>query len=153
MRPRIPLQALLGSLLLASCASTGLPSGETIGESIESQEVVRFSVVDAGPADHFDRILLVEAEVTEVCRVGHCWMQITDGGKTALVRWETGCGGQYEFPEAAIGKRVLIQGSFYPKELDADEREHLVGESGGGLEIRPDPYEFNASAILILDEQ
>lgn len=146
-------RVLFLGLLFASCATTGLPSGEAIGEVIESRDVVRFSVVDASPQAYFDRVLLVEAEVTEVCRVGHCWMQIADEGKTALVRWETGCGGKYEFPVAAIGKRVLIQGSFYPKELDADEREHLVEESSGGLEIRPDPYEFNASAILILNEQ
>jgi hypothetical protein len=146
------LLAILVSLL-ASCATGRLPSGAVVGEAIETRKIQRFSVVDATPEAFFDRVLLVEAEVVDVCRQGHCWMQISDRGKTALVRWETGCGGQYEFPEEAIGRRVLIQGSFYPKELSPEERENLVAESGGELRIRPDNYEFNASAILIIDER
>jgi len=134
-------------------ASTTIPSGTPIGEAIENHEIQRFSVIDATPAQFFDRTLLVEAEVVEVCVKKGCWMQISDEGKTAMVRWETGCGGQYAFPLDAVGKRVLIQGSFYPKELSAADREHLIEEAGGKLEIREDPYEFNASAVLILDEQ
>lgn len=153
-------QSLLLSLILAllgSCSSTptstSMPSGTPIGEAIENHEIQRFSVIDATPAEFFDRTLLVEAEVVEVCVKKGCWMQISDEGKTAMVRWESGCGGQYAFPMDAVGKRVLIQGSFYPKELSDADREHLIEEAGGELEIRPDPYEFNASAVLILDEQ
>jgi hypothetical protein len=154
IHPRLqPLTLLLA--LLFSCATTDevLPEGVPIGEEIQNSQVQLFSVIDASPAEFFDQTLLVEAEVVEVCQRAGCWMQISDNGKTAMVRWETGCGGKYKFPTDAIGKRVLIQGSFYPKELSEEDRAHLVEEAGGSLDIRSDPYEFNASAVLILDEQ
>ncbi|MFT7670266.1 MAG: hypothetical protein ACI8X5_002974 [Planctomycetota bacterium] len=144
---------LLAPLLVASCASTQLPAGNSIGEEVVSATIHHFSVIDADPAGFFNQTVLVEAEVIEVCRSAGCWMQISDEGKTAMVRWESGCGGAYAFPVDAIGKRVLIQGSFYPKELSDEDREHLKEEAGGELTIREDPYEFNASSMLIIDEQ
>ncbi len=51
------------------------------------------------------------------------------------------------FPKSAVGKRVLIQGSFYPKVISAEDAEHLEAE--GAAEIEREGYEFNASAVLI----
>jgi len=144
------LYGLLLALALPACASIELPPGHPIGDRIESQEVLRFSVVDASPSAYFDRVLLVQAEATQVCQVGHCWMQIKDGESTAMVRWDTGCGGEYSFPDEAVGKTVIVQGTFYPVDLTEYEREHLVEESGGTLVLREDPYEFNATGILIV---
>jgi hypothetical protein len=67
------------------------------------------------------------------------------------VRWESGCGGKHTFPTDAVGKRVLIQGSFYPKTISAADAEHLAEESGGKLDVQREGYEFNASAVMILD--
>jgi hypothetical protein len=150
------LQSGLTALVFAlscACASTAtdLPAGTPIGEAMAVDSVVQFAVVDASPADFFNHTVLVEAEVIRVCIKAGCWMQIEDEGSTALVRWETGCGGQFKFPEEAIGHRVLIQGSFYPKELTDADREHLSEEAGSPMEIRQDPYEFNASSVMILD--
>lgn len=143
--------------LLAACASTPepltLPAGQPLGEPIEPATVYRFQVVDASPAEFFGRTVLVEAEIKAVCARAGCWMQVEDEGATSLVRWESGCGGAYKFPIEAIGKRVVIQGTFYPKELSPEERAHLQEEAGQAVEIRPDSYEFNASAVLILEGQ
>lgn len=143
--------------LTAACATTPseptLPQGVHIGETMEAGEIVRFSVVDAHPAEFFDRTVLVEAEIQAVCAKAGCWMQVEDKGATSLVRWETGCGGAYKFPIEAVGQRVVIQGSFYPKELSESDREHMQEEAGKDVEFREDPYEFNASAVLILKEQ
>ncbi len=143
---------LLGILVTTVGQAGALPAGERIGEAMEPGDVVQFATVDASPSDYFNRTVLVEAEIVAVCKKKGCWMQVTDEGKTSMVRWETGCGGKYKFPEQAIGKRVLIQGSFYPKELTEEDRAHMEEEAGGSLEIRKDPYEFNASAVLILAE-
>ncbi len=145
------LSVLLLSFL-AACASYELPAGTPIGETMEADAIYNFSVVDATPANFFNRTVLVEAKVVSVCKKAGCWMQIEDEGKTALVRWETGCGGQYTFPMEAIGKRVVIQGSFYPKELTEDDRAHMEEEAGTKLDIRADPYEFNASSVMILNK-
>ena len=141
--------------LLAACASqtptqASLPAGTLFGESMEPQGVVRFSVVDASPSAYFDRTVLVEATAVAVCQKAGCWMQIEDEGKTALVRWETGCGGKYEFPRHIAGQRIVIQGSFYPKTLSPDDIEHMREEAGSDVDLPEEGYEFNASAVLVL---
>ncbi|MFT7484428.1 MAG: hypothetical protein ACI9F9_000268 [Candidatus Paceibacteria bacterium] len=146
----------LSTLLLAlaaGCATGQLPSGTAIGETLEARETNRFAVVDASPTEFFNRTLLVEAKVIQVCKKAGCWMQIEDGGQTAMVRWESGCGGKFKFPQDALGKNILIQGSFYPKELSQEDREHIREEAGGDMQIREDPYEFNASAVMILESK
>lgn len=137
---------------LAACAQTAvLPSGERFGEDMEARSAVRFSIVDATPADFFNQTVLVEANVIAVCQQAGCWMQIEDEGKKAMVRWESGCGGQYAFPKDLAGGRVLIQGSFYPKSISEADIEHLQEEAGRNIEIAAEGYEFNASSILVLD--
>lgn len=149
-----PLPTLLAAALalLGACSTPTLPEGEPIGEPMEAQSIVHFAVVDAEPAKFFDRTLLVEARVVAVCQTAGCWMQVEDEGATALVRWETGCGGKYAFPKDAAGKRILIQGSFYPKELSEEDRAHMEEEAASELTIPEDTYEFNASAVMLLDE-
>jgi hypothetical protein len=135
-----------------ACAATHrLPPGQLVGEAIQPQETHRFAVVDAEPAKFFNQTLLVEATVQAVCLKKGCWMKVADEGKVAMVRWESGCGGQYAFPVDAVGKRVLIQGSFYPKTISEADAEHLQEEAGGKVEIPSEGYEFNASSVLILE--
>jgi len=144
-----PLRTLVLALSFAATACRA--GGTAIGVPIAERLVVHFAVVDAAPEKFFDQTLLVEATVVAVCQKMGCWMQIEDRGRSALVRWESGCGGQYAFPKDAAGKRILIQGSFYKKTLSAEDAEHLKQESGGKLELPLETYEFNASAVRILD--
>jgi Domain of unknown function (DUF4920) len=149
-----PLTLCLAAACCASAPSeAALPTGQLIGQEMEAATIYQFSVVDETPAEFFDRTVLVEAEIKAVCAKAGCWMQVEDDDATSLVRWETGCGGAFKFPMEGIGKRVLIQGSFYAKELGPEERAHMQEEAGTDVEFRPDPYEFNASAVLILEEQ
>jgi hypothetical protein len=140
------------TLILAACStSPKLPAGQRIGLEIEPRETLRFAVVDAEPARFFDQTLLVEATIEAVCQKKGCWMKVVDEGRVAMVRWESGCGGQFAFPRDAAGKRVLIQGSFYPKTTSEADAQHLEEEAGGKIAIPREGYEFNASAIVILD--
>lgn len=156
MRTTLILASLALALSFASCQSTPkpteLPQGRVIGEEITPRETHRFSVVDATPAKFFDQTVLVEATVQAVCKKKGCWMKVEDEGKVAMVRWESGCGGQYTFPMEAVGKRVLIQGSFYPKKISEEAAEHIQEEASSKVEIPREGYEFNASSVLILDE-
>jgi hypothetical protein len=142
---------LLPILLLACAACASVPDGTRYGEPVRSREVVAYSVVESAPADYVDQTLLVEATVTAVCTNRGCWMQVADGGETAMVRWETGCGGRYAFPTDAVGKRVLIQGSFSPKTISPEEAEHLQGEGGAGKVTAGETWELNATAVVVLD--
>lgn len=148
MRRSLPL------LLLALCACVippTLPPGQAIGEPMVRQDAVRFAVIDANPPAYFERSLLVEATIVAVCQKVGCWMQVEDEGRSAMVRWESGCGGKYAFPPGAVGRRVLIQGSFYPKSISEEDAQHLQQEAAEGVVIPREGYEFNASAILVLD--
>ncbi len=137
--------------VLGACASTAsLPAGEPVGEPMLAQEIVQFATVHADPSAFYERTVLVEATATAVCKKAGCWMQIEDQGQKAMVRWESGCGGKYKFPEV-VGQRVLIQGSFYPKTITQEDAEHIEEEAGGGVEIEREGYEFNASSVLVLD--
>lgn len=150
---RTTLCALVLPVVLQACGSTTatLPAGEHIGEPVEARSIETLSTVQAEPSAFFDRTVLVEATVKAVCQSRGCWMQIEDGGQPALVRWETGCGGKYAFPKDAVGERILVQGSFYEKEISADDAAHMEEEAGRDLDIPAKGYELNASAVLLLD--
>ena len=64
-------------------------------------------------------------------------------------RWETGCGGEYAFPKAAVGRSVVVQGTFYPSEADVV---HLSAEAGDSGEVTESAYELNASSILLIEQ-
>ncbi|MBL8844095.1 MAG: DUF4920 domain-containing protein [Planctomycetes bacterium] len=149
---RLPLLASAALALIVSACSSGprpLPSGQHIGEPVATRDVLPLATVDADPAKYFEQTLLVEATVTNVCAKMGCWMQVEDQGHQAMVRWEAGCGGQYKFPTEAIGKRVLIQGSFYPKEISEADAQHLESESNGKPIARVG-YEMNASGVIVV---
>ena len=159
------LRLLLPPLFLAAACTTTdepstvdeaaepipLPAGERIGEAIEPQPIAPFAQLDADPTAYYERTVLVAATATAVCQKAGCWMQIEDEGRTAMVRWESGCGGKYAFPTDLAGKEIVIQGSFYPKVISEADAEHLQEEAGQDIEIEREGHEFNASAVLILD--
>ena len=139
----------LGALLLAgACASSSLPAGDRIGQPIEARSILPLATLAATPDAYVNQTLLVEATVDAVCQSRGCWMKIADGSATAMVRWESGCGGQFAFPKDSVGKRVVIQGSWYPKEISEEDAKHLESESGG----KPMPrktWEMNASGVIV----
>lgn len=140
----------VAALALAACSSIPpLPAGNFVGEEMAPASVLPFAEVDADPEPYFNRSLLVVGEIQAVCQHAGCWMQIADEGRVATVRWETGCGGAYSFPKDAVGRTVVVQGTFYPNEADVD---HLSAEAGDVGEVSESAYEFNASSILLVEE-
>ena len=150
----LPL-ALALALGTFSCSSSGragaLPPGQDIGVPLQTRPILHFEVVGAAPEKFLEQTLLVEARVEAVCQQMGCWMQVRDGQHAARVRWESGCGGEYAFPKDAAGKRILIQGSFHRKTTTPEEAEHLQQESGSDVVKPGEGYEFNASAVRVLD--
>ncbi|GJM43407.1 MAG: hypothetical protein DHS20C21_02490 [Gemmatimonadota bacterium] len=154
----------------AERAAIQLPDGaEALGEPITVTEpAVALATVRAHPEQYFEKTILVEATAEQVCQAAGCWMTIADGAVVAggaggdaaegvadeaiWVRWASGCGGKYAFPKDAGGRRVLVQGSFYPKEIAAEDAEHLAGESQGlkAEEIVGKTFEMNATAFVLL---
>lgn len=141
----------------AACASTDtttnatstLPEGQWIGDRAPFNEVVHFAVVDAHPSEFYDRTVFVEANAYAVCKKKQCWMQIEENGHYKQVRWDSGCGGNLKFPEEAVGKRVVVQGELYPKELTQDQIDAL---NKAGQPIPAEPYEFNVTAVMVIND-
>ena len=142
---------LLVLSLLAALTACTVTQSRRYGEPLEDKPALSYAVVSTAPADYYEQTLHVTANVVAVCQKAGCWMQIEDGGRTAMVRWESGCGGQYTFPADAVGKRVMIQGSFYPKTISPEDAEHLQEEAAEGVVIPTETWEFNASAVVVFD--
>jgi hypothetical protein len=131
-----------------------LPEGAAkTGQELVAGEAVKLAAVLAEPAKYFERTIVVEATANGVCQSKGCWMTITDGEAEPIwVRWSSGCGGQYSFPKDAAGRRVLVQGSFYEKEIAPADAAHLAAESKDLIagEIAGKTYEMNATAFVLL---
>jgi hypothetical protein len=133
-----------------------IPAGASrIGETITVAEPVKLAALRENPTDYFEKTILVEAEASAVCQSKGCWLTMTDGeGDPIWVRWSSGCGGKYAFPKDLAGKHILVQGSFYEKEIDEAAAEHLAEESGklDAADIAGKTYEMNATACVILPD-
>lgn len=134
-----------------------LPEGaEALGEAITvTDPPVALATVRANPEAYFEKTILVEATAQDICQAAGCWMTIVDGdGEPIWVRWASGCGGKYSFPKDAQGRRLLVQGSFYAKEIAPEDAEHIAGESPGmkmaADEIAGRTFEMNATACVLL---
>ncbi|MFN0008241.1 MAG: DUF4920 domain-containing protein [Planctomycetota bacterium] len=146
----IAVLALVLGLASACASRPTLPPGVIVGLEMQPREVIHLAVIDADPEPYWNRTLLIEATVTAVCQKKGCWMQIEDQGSRAMVRWESGCGGEYTFPKDLEGKRILIQGSIYDTSISEDDAEHLEEEAGRPISIDRQGREINASAILVV---
>jgi len=161
--------ALLAAGVLGGCSAreepgaadapkaAALPEGaEPLGEPITVTEApVPLATVRANPEAYFEKTILVEATAQDICQKAGCWMTIVDGdGEPIWVRWSSGCGGQYAFPKDAQGRRLLVQGSFYAKEIAPEDAEHIAGESPGMKmateDIAGKTFEMNATACVLL---
>ncbi len=125
-----------------------------VGEVITVADApVTLAQVRENPEAFFEKTLLIEGTAAAVCQAKGCWMTITDGqGEPIWVRWSTGCGGRYAFPKDAAGRHVVLQGSFYPKEISPADAEHLAQESGEAMkaeEIAGKTFEINATAFVL----
>jgi hypothetical protein len=150
--PKNPIVVLALVLALACAGRPTLPQGEIVGMEMQPREVVHLSVIDASPEPYWNKTLLIEATVIAVCQHSGCWMQIEDRGSRAMVRWEGGCGGEYAFPKDLQGRRVLIQGSIYPKTFTKTDVEHIQAEADREISIDREGREINASAVLRIDD-
>lgn len=127
-----------------------------IGDAITvATAPVTLAQVRANPPDFFEKTLLIEGTAAAVCQAKGCWMTITDGqGEPIWVRWSTGCGGTYAFPKDCAGRHVVLQGSFYPKEISPADAEHIAAESGTmkAEDIAGKTFEINATACVVLPQ-
>jgi hypothetical protein len=147
------LPVLTGFLLAASlvaCQSTNqLPAGKVVGSPLEPQRSVALEVVQGNPENFLGKTVLVEGQATAVCQKMGCWMRVENAGESAVVRWDSGCGGQYAFPLDIVGKRVLMQASVQPEAPTAEQ----LAAANNNPDDCPKSYALGVSSVLIVDAQ
>ena len=147
------LACVLALVAVAACrtAPDGPPAdAERIGTPMSSGRPLPLADLAALETRIGTEPVLVEATVRDVCARQGCWMQVEDGANTALVRWNDGCGGAFKFPQDAVGKRVVVEGTVRRAELSDVEVEHLREEAKRGLDPARSRLEIHVSSVAVL---
>lgn len=109
-----------------TCAKTSLGAGVTIAEATAIGAIV------AKPDDFLGKAVRIEGEVTAVCEMRGCWLElVADGGAALRVKVKDG---EIVFPMAAKGKRAAAEGVVEAVEMDragyVKFRKHDAEETG-----------------------
>lgn len=93
-----------------SCAKTSLGAGVTIAEA------TAIASIAAEPDDYLGKAVRIEGQVTAVCEMRGCWLELAaDGGESLRVKVKDG---DIVFPMAAKGKRAAAEGVVEAVEMD-----------------------------------
>ena len=153
------IAVVIAIAFLASCApeqSSGpfvVPAGATlIGNAPTQTSPVALTVIQKEPSSYVGKTVLIQATADEVCQAKGCWMTVKGEGPAVWVRWSSGCGGEFAFPQDVAGKKVVVEGTLREKELAPEEAQHLADESKGmtAAEIAGKTFEIDAVSCVIL---
>ena len=96
--------------------------------------------------------VIVEGTITEVCQDKGCWMNLTDGNRTARVKFK---GYSFFVPRNATGRRVVVEGFGQPVVQEVEFARHLAEEAGRSraeIDAITKPvqvYEIEATGVYI----
>ena len=94
------------------------------------------------------------AEVHEVCQAKGCWMRLNlDDENEVMVKFK-----DYGFfvPKDITGKKVIINGQAFVKEVSIDEQRHYAEDAGKSAEeiasitVPKRTYSFEADGVLVV---
>lgn len=92
---------------------------------------VAISELKNDPENYLDQVVQVVGEVTEVCPMKGCWMDLSGDGQTVRVKVKDG---EIVFTQDLVGKRVIAEGTVYKFELTREQAvtyfAHLAEEKG-----------------------
>ncbi|MEW6071113.1 MAG: DUF4920 domain-containing protein [Planctomycetota bacterium] len=142
---------LLAAVLLAASCASHLPPGERLGREFAGSEAVAYSTIAASGPEHVGRTVMVQATAKAVCGSKGCWMLAEEAGERVLVRWVTGCGGEFAFPTSILGREVIVEGALKPAQIDAAGAAHLAEDAVGDFTLHGVRYEIAATAVLVVE--
>lgn len=106
---------------------------EKYGRNIALQEKTNISEILSNPAGFEGQTVLVEGKINDVCPSAGCWMilQSDKEGQEIKIKVKDG---DIVFPQEAIGKTALVEGTVYKIELTKEEAveyySHVAEEKG-----------------------
>ena len=119
---------------LLTCLFTlpAVAAGTHVGGELTVAQATPIADILAAPADHEGKVVKVEGEVTGVCTMNGCWMEIgDDAGRHIRVAVEDGV---LVFPSDSTGKPAVAQGTVVVQEVSkaryVEWHKHLAEDSG-----------------------
>lgn len=153
--------------MLNSCKNKSQKEGEN-PIKIEKIEYISFgkeiiaedAIVASSMAAHYKTMNVgdsinskIIAEVNDVCQAKGCWMRLNlDDENEVMVKFK-----DYGFfvPKDITGKKVIINGKAFVKEVSVDEQRHYAEDAGKSADeiasiIEPKrTYSFEADGVLV----
>ena len=115
--------------------------GASYGEPLTLTEVTAVSSILGDPVSFVGERVLIEGEVTEVCKMQGCWLEVVSGEADDLIRVKVD-DGVIVFPLTSRGKKALVEGTVEELQLTYEQAvaraEHEAEELG---------EEFDLSAV------
>ena len=101
------------------------------------------------PSNYLDKNVLVSGEITEVCPMRGCWIDVKDINTDSHIRIKV-TDGEIVFPLSAKGKYVDVQGIFtklnFTKERAIKWKMHLAEEQG--IKLTPDDIKITPNDLV-----
>ena len=119
------------------------------GEKIKLMNVSSLEKLFSSPTDYLNQSVLVNGEITEVCPMRGCWINVRDRNSDEEIRIKV-TDGKIVFPLSAVGFSVKVQGVFsrinFTKKQAVQWKVHLAEEKGEIL--NPDSVEIKKSDLI-----
>jgi hypothetical protein len=115
-----------------------LYAGETqLGKPISVQSPTAIKELLQHPESYLGKDVRIEGEITEVCQMMGCWMNVKDASSSESIQVKVN-DGEIVFPKDSPGKRVVAEGKFEKLELSKDQYiamlKHQAEETGRHIE-------------------
>lgn len=128
------LRTLTLSLLLVAAPAGANCDALTLGAGVELADDTPVAAVVAAPEEYVGRRIAIRGEVTDVCEMAGCWLELRAEEGEDLLRVKVD-DGVIVFPGWARGHAARAEGTVEKLELSRQEyvaqRRHEAEESGG----------------------
>ena len=131
-------------LAIIICSGCSTPQSETellnkknpiglYGKNISEDDVININELLVSPSDKLGKDVSINGQITDVCPMRGCWLQVKDINSNEEIRVKV-TDGEIVFPLSAIGKNVIVEGEFSKLELSKSQainwKIHLAEEKG-----------------------
>ena len=107
-------------IVAATLAVTLLSAAEIkLGKPLTGKEPMPLATLLAKPSDYIGKTVQVKGQITEVCQMMGCWLDLTnDEGQKLRIKVNDG---EIEFPKDSAGKTAVAEGRFDKIELTKEQ--------------------------------
>ena len=144
--------------LMALCAFSALAETK-LGKPLTLKEPVPVTTVAASPENWVGKTVQVKGQVSEVCQMMGCWMNLVDPATGKMIRIKVK-DGEIVFPKDAVGKMAIAEGTVSKNELTKDQVIAQMKHEAEANKKKFDPasvksgktvYQIQGTGAIVLD--